>query len=101
MEKKIYIIHENDEWLIPLRESFKKIKAPYKEWHMNKIETSEPANQANFTTKSTPVKQAQPADLRMITHLSCVHPKPPHQPMSFRSCKQAAAKSRRLSAKVV
>ena len=37
MEKNIYIIHENDEWLIPLRESFKKIKAPYKEWHMNKV----------------------------------------------------------------
>ena len=36
MEKSIYIIHENDEWLIPLRESFKKIKAPYKEWHMDK-----------------------------------------------------------------
>ena len=34
--KKIYIIHENDEWLIPLRESFKKIKAPFQEWHMNK-----------------------------------------------------------------
>ncbi len=37
MEKNIYIIHENDEWLIPLRESFKKINAPYKEWHMDKI----------------------------------------------------------------
>ena len=37
MEKNIYIIHENDEWLIPLRESFKKIKVPYKEWHMNKV----------------------------------------------------------------
>jgi len=36
MMKKIYIIHENDEWLIPLRKSFKKIKAPYEEWHMNK-----------------------------------------------------------------
>ncbi len=34
--KKIYVIHENDEWLIPLRKSFKKIKAPYEEWHMNK-----------------------------------------------------------------
>ena len=34
--KKIYVIHENDEWLIPLRKSFKKIKAPYVEWHMNK-----------------------------------------------------------------
>ena len=30
MEKNIYVIHENDEWLIPLRESFKKIKAPFK-----------------------------------------------------------------------
>ena len=36
MEKNIYIIHENDEWLIPLRESFKKINAPFKEWHMDK-----------------------------------------------------------------
>ena len=36
MEKNIYIIHENDEWLVPLRESFKKIKAPFKEWHMDK-----------------------------------------------------------------
>ena len=36
MERNIYIIHENDEWLVPLRESFKKIKAPYKEWHMDK-----------------------------------------------------------------
>ena len=35
--KKIYVIHENDEWLIPLRESFKKINAPYEEWHMNKV----------------------------------------------------------------
>ena len=37
MKKNIYIIHENDEWLIPLRESFKKIKAPFKEWHMDKV----------------------------------------------------------------
>jgi len=36
MEKNIYIIHENDEWLIPLRESFNKTKAPFKEWHMDK-----------------------------------------------------------------
>ena len=34
--KKIYVIHENDEWIVPLRESFKKIKAPFVEWHMNK-----------------------------------------------------------------
>ena len=35
--KKIYIIHENDEWLIPLRNSFKKINAPFEEWHMDKM----------------------------------------------------------------
>ena len=34
--KKIYVIHENDEWLIPLRNSFKKINAPFIEWHMDK-----------------------------------------------------------------
>ena len=34
--KNIYVIHENDEWLAPLRESFKKIKAPFIEWHMDK-----------------------------------------------------------------
>ena len=44
--KKIYIIHENDEWLIPLRKSFKKINAPYVEWHMNK---------AKFDYKKTPL----------------------------------------------
>ena len=43
--KKIYVIHENDEWLIPLRKSFEKIKAPYVEWHMNK---------AKFDYKKTP-----------------------------------------------
>ena len=37
VEKNIYIIHENDEWLIPLRESFKKIDAPFKEWHMDRV----------------------------------------------------------------
>ena len=36
MEKNIYVIHETDEWLIPLRRSFEKIKAPFKEWHMDK-----------------------------------------------------------------
>ena len=28
MDKKIYIIHENDEWVVPLREELKKINAP-------------------------------------------------------------------------
>ena len=34
--KKIYVIHENDEWVEPLRKSFIKIGAPYTEWHMDK-----------------------------------------------------------------
>ena len=45
MEKNIYIIHENDEWLVPLRKSFKKINAPFKEWHMDK---------ESFNFKKTP-----------------------------------------------
>ena len=36
MDKHIYIIHENDEWVVPLREELKKIHAPYKEWHIGK-----------------------------------------------------------------
>ena len=34
--KKIYIIHENDEWVEPLRKSFIKIGAPFSEWHIEK-----------------------------------------------------------------
>ena len=34
--KKIYIIHENDEWIEPLRLSFKHLKVPFEEWHMNR-----------------------------------------------------------------
>ena len=36
MDKQIYIIHENEEWVLPLRDELKKINAPYKEWHMGK-----------------------------------------------------------------
>ena len=36
MTKKIFIIHENDEWLVPLREELKKINATYKEWHIGR-----------------------------------------------------------------
>ena len=41
--KKIYVIHENDEWIIPLREALKKINSPYEEWHIgkNEIKTSD------------------------------------------------------------
>ena len=39
-DRQIYIIHENDEWLIPLRKELKKINAPYKEWHMGREEVN-------------------------------------------------------------
>ncbi len=31
---KIYIIHENDEWVEPLRVELNKIAAPFEDWHM-------------------------------------------------------------------
>ena len=36
MKNKIYIIHENDEWVEPLRRELKDINAPFEEWHLGK-----------------------------------------------------------------
>jgi len=36
MKNKIYIIHENDEWVVPLRKELQEIDAPYEEWHLGK-----------------------------------------------------------------
>jgi len=36
MNNKIYIIHENDEWIEPLRKELKNINAPFEEWHLGK-----------------------------------------------------------------
>jgi len=33
--KNIYIIHENNEWIIPLEEELNKINVPFEKWHMN------------------------------------------------------------------
>ena len=33
--KKIFIIHENDEWVIPLEAELRKINVPFEKWHMN------------------------------------------------------------------
>lgn len=33
--KKIYVIHENDDWVIPLRAAFKKLNLPYEEWFID------------------------------------------------------------------
>ncbi len=35
--KKIYVIHENDEWIVPLRTAFGKLNLPYEEWFINKM----------------------------------------------------------------
>mgnify|MGYP001212639901 FL=1 len=34
---KIFIIHENDEWIGPLRVHLSDLRAPFEEWHMDKI----------------------------------------------------------------
>lgn len=33
--KPIYILHENEEWIVPLREAFDKLNVPAKEWFVN------------------------------------------------------------------
>ena len=33
--KKIYVIHENDDWVIPLRAAFDKLNLPYEEWFID------------------------------------------------------------------
>ncbi|MEZ9926582.1 RimK family alpha-L-glutamate ligase [Vibrio breoganii] len=33
--KSIYILHENEEWIVPLREAFDKLNVPAKEWFVN------------------------------------------------------------------
>ena len=33
--KKIYVIHENDAWVDPLRAAFAEFNLPYAEWFLN------------------------------------------------------------------
>jgi len=33
--KKIYIIHENDEWVVPLRSALNQLRLPFEEWFIN------------------------------------------------------------------
>lgn len=35
--EKIYVIHENDDWVIPLRAAFKKLDFPYEEWFIDNL----------------------------------------------------------------
>ncbi|QGU94687.1 alpha-L-glutamate ligase [Clostridium bovifaecis] len=34
--EKIYIIHENNEWVVPLRKELEKLNLPYEEWHLDR-----------------------------------------------------------------
>jgi len=36
MKDKIYILHENDEWVEPLRKELQAINVPFEEWHLGK-----------------------------------------------------------------
>jgi len=36
MKNKIYILHENDEWIEPLRKELQAINVPFEEWHLGK-----------------------------------------------------------------
>ena len=36
MKNKIYVIHENDDWVEPLRRELNNINAPFEEWHLGK-----------------------------------------------------------------
>ena len=36
-DSKIYIIHENDEWVTPLEKELIELNAPFEKWHMNSI----------------------------------------------------------------
>ena len=36
MKNKIYIIHENNDWIEPLRDQLKNINVPFEEWHLGK-----------------------------------------------------------------
>ena len=35
--KKAYIIHENDEWIEPLRIYLRRLQVPFEEWHMDRL----------------------------------------------------------------
>lgn len=43
---KAYIIHENDEWTLPLKEQLQKLSIPFEDWHMAKV---------NLNTASIPL----------------------------------------------
>ncbi|MFZ9476198.1 MAG: ATP-grasp domain-containing protein, partial [Candidatus Fonsibacter ubiquis] len=41
---KAYIIHENDEWTLPLKENLQKLSVPFEDWHMAKVNLNTASN---------------------------------------------------------
>ena len=41
---KIYVLHENDEWVMPLRSAFEALRLPYEEWFLDEgvVDTTRP-----------------------------------------------------------
>ncbi|MFT4762442.1 MAG: hypothetical protein ACI9LN_004428, partial [Saprospiraceae bacterium] len=35
--KKIYVIHENEDWVLPLRAAFNQLNLPYEEWFVDNL----------------------------------------------------------------
>jgi len=50
---KAYIIHENDEWTLPLKENLQKLSVPFEDWHMAKVNLNTASNPPDkpFITK--------------------------------------------------
>src|SRR5260221_13112653 len=47
---KIYVIHENDAWVAPLRQAFAELSLPFEEWFLDKglLDLSEPPPEGVF-----------------------------------------------------
>lgn len=47
---KVYVIHENAEWVLPLRQAFAELGTPYKEWFLDEgaLDLSEPPPEGVF-----------------------------------------------------
>jgi hypothetical protein len=37
---KVYIIHENEDWTLPLKEHLQKLSVPFEDWHMDKVKVN-------------------------------------------------------------
>jgi len=54
--KKLFIIHENDEWVEPLLVQLLNLQVPFEDWHMDKV---------SINTLNDPPKWLDTASLKM------------------------------------